>query len=183
MAHLSPNAWHMTALKGGRTKRGVAAIELALLMVLFLMPLTFGVIELSRAVNQYNTVAKAVRDASRYLSNRACPFGGSGAAVLTAAQNLVRYGSTASGGDLIAPGLAGASISVTFYARSGTVTGPPSSTTCEVFAGSGGTGATGLQRYVAVEVTGYTYSMLLAPLVSFGAIGFGPIRATFPRLI
>lgn len=48
--------------------RGGAAIEFAILM-LPLALLTFGVTEFGRALYQFNTVAKSVRDATRYQSN------------------------------------------------------------------------------------------------------------------
>lgn len=47
------------------THRGAAAIELALL-TLPLAALTFGTTEFGRALHQFNTLTKAVRDAARY---------------------------------------------------------------------------------------------------------------------
>ncbi len=49
------------------TARGAAAIELALL-TLPMATLTFGVTEFGRALHQFNTLTKAVRDAARYQS-------------------------------------------------------------------------------------------------------------------
>jgi len=48
-------------------QHGTAAIELGILIVPLLLML-FGVTEFGRAIYQYNTLAKSVRDASRYLS-------------------------------------------------------------------------------------------------------------------
>ena len=48
-------------------QRGVALIELALIIPLLLL-LTFFTTEFGRAVYQYHVLVKAVRDASRYLS-------------------------------------------------------------------------------------------------------------------
>jgi Flp pilus assembly protein TadG len=50
-----------------KNQSGVAAVEMALLLGPLLL-LAFGVTELGRAVYQYNTLAKAVRDGARYLS-------------------------------------------------------------------------------------------------------------------
>ncbi|QOL51767.1 TadE/TadG family type IV pilus assembly protein [Massilia litorea] len=50
-----------------KSQSGVAAVEMALLLGPLLL-LAFGVTELGRAVYQYNTLAKAVRDGARYLS-------------------------------------------------------------------------------------------------------------------
>jgi hypothetical protein len=48
-------------------QRGVATIEFALLVVPLLLML-FGVVEYGRAIYQYNTLAKSVRDATRFLT-------------------------------------------------------------------------------------------------------------------
>src|SRR5205085_7112490 len=48
-------------------QRGAATIEFAVLMFP-LATLTFGVTEAGRALHQYNTLAKSVRDAARYQS-------------------------------------------------------------------------------------------------------------------
>lgn len=51
-----------------KTKQmGAALIELALILPLFLL-LTFITTEFGRAIYQYNTITKSVRDAVRYLS-------------------------------------------------------------------------------------------------------------------
>jgi hypothetical protein len=68
-----------------KKQRGVAAVEFGILII----PLTlmlFGLTEYARAIYQYNTLAKATRDAARYLST-VTP--GSGKAM---AQCLVLYG-------------------------------------------------------------------------------------------
>ena len=56
------------SLKPRTITRGVAAIELALMMSFVLVPLTFGVTELGRAAYQYTTLTKSARDAARYWS-------------------------------------------------------------------------------------------------------------------
>lgn len=50
-----------------RKQAGVAAIEMGLLLP-FLLLFAFGLTELGRAFYQYNTLAKAVRDGARHLS-------------------------------------------------------------------------------------------------------------------
>jgi Flp pilus assembly protein TadG len=50
-----------------RLQRGAAAVEFAL-MLLFLVPLTIGVVETGRALYAYDTLAKSVRSAARYLA-------------------------------------------------------------------------------------------------------------------
>lgn len=53
-----------------RCQRGAALVEFALLMP-FMLILTLSVTEIGRAYYQYNTIAKSVREAARYLSVRA----------------------------------------------------------------------------------------------------------------
>ncbi|MFD2752797.1 TadE/TadG family type IV pilus assembly protein [Comamonas terrae] len=86
-------------------QRGVALTEFALILPLLLI-LTFITTEFGRALYQYNTLTKAVRDASRYLSiqdpNIATndPQG-----LITKAKNLVVFGNVADTGNPLALGL------------------------------------------------------------------------------
>jgi Flp pilus assembly protein TadG len=83
-----------------RGARGVAAVELALLLTPLLVML-FGVTELGRAIYSYNTLAKTVRDAARHLSQH-----GPGDAVIAAeARCLAVYGTTDCTGTVVAIGL------------------------------------------------------------------------------
>lgn len=50
-------------------QRGVAAVELALIMVPMLV-LCFGIVEVGRALYYYNGLVKATRDAARYLTQQ-----------------------------------------------------------------------------------------------------------------
>ena len=50
-----------------KKQNGVALVEFALVLPLLLI-LTFITTEFGRALYQYNTIAKSLRDASRYLS-------------------------------------------------------------------------------------------------------------------
>jgi hypothetical protein len=81
-----------------KRQRGVAAVEFGILII----PLTlmlFGLTEYGRAIYQYNTLVKATRDATRYLTTLAP---GSGWAE---AECLARYGKTVCVGTPLAPGL------------------------------------------------------------------------------
>lgn len=60
----------MTSIARKSGQAGTLAIELALLMVPLVM-LLFGITEFGRALYQYNTVAKGVRDGVRHLSQYA----------------------------------------------------------------------------------------------------------------
>ena len=50
-----------------RRQKGVAIVEFALILP-FLLLLTFITTEFGRAIWEYNTLTKSVRDAARYLS-------------------------------------------------------------------------------------------------------------------
>jgi TadE-like protein len=63
---------HVHCVRGTR-QRGVAAVETALVTSLFLLPLTFGMTELGRAIYQYDALAKSARAAARYLAVRDNP--------------------------------------------------------------------------------------------------------------
>lgn len=85
-------------------QQGAALIELAL-SIPFMIMLSMIVIEFGRALYEYNTVTKSVRDAVRYLSvqmpNTLCAN----------AQNLVVYGTTTTGTQPLAPGLKTSAVS------------------------------------------------------------------------
>ncbi|GAO69973.1 MULTISPECIES: TadE/TadG family type IV pilus assembly protein [Comamonas] len=102
-----------------RLQYGVALIELALSIPLMIM-LSMIVIEFGRALYEYNTVTKSVRDAVRYLTVQLPPAPTS---CPSAATKLVRYGSInpLPADKPLVPGLANAAISCTWQA-SGTVT-------------------------------------------------------------
>ncbi|WP_211166985.1 TadE/TadG family type IV pilus assembly protein [Aromatoleum evansii] len=53
-----------------RRMRGVAAVEFGILLIPLVM-LAFGITEFGRAIYSYNTMAKSVRDAARYLTSKA----------------------------------------------------------------------------------------------------------------
>src|SRR5438105_5883676 len=77
---------------------GVAIVEFALVLPLLLL-LTMTVTEFGRALYQYDILAKAVRDAARYLSVQ------TPGTHTTEARNLVVYGNTAGTGAALALGL------------------------------------------------------------------------------
>ena len=51
-----------------RSRSGAAAVEFALLMIFIVLPLFFGLFEMSRALQQHHIVLKGVRDAARYAA-------------------------------------------------------------------------------------------------------------------
>lgn len=79
-------------------QRGVAVIELALILP-FLLLLTAITTDFGRAIYQYNSITKSVRDAVRYLSMQAPD------SHMNEAKNLVVYGSPDGAGSPLVPGL------------------------------------------------------------------------------
>ncbi|HEU4846404.1 MAG TPA: TadE/TadG family type IV pilus assembly protein [Burkholderiaceae bacterium] len=139
-----------------RKQRGVASVELAFLIIPLLL-LTFGTTEYGRAVYQYNTLAKASRDAARYLSEQA-----PGDAIdLAAAKCLAVYGDPDCTNTVpLAPGLTTAMVSIC------------DSTSCPSTHQNQATGS-GVINLVTVTISGYPFTSLvpfIAPSVTFNDI-------------
>ena len=130
---------------------GIAIVEFALILPLLLV-MTFLVTEFGRAIYQYNTLTKSVRDAARYLSIQTPNT------KLDEARYLVVYGNTTGAGSPLALGLTTAQVTPTWQ-TSGTL--PVIST-------------------VTVEISNYSFQSIFASAfgLSFGTVPFSPIRAT-----
>jgi Flp pilus assembly protein TadG len=87
-----------------RRQRGLAAVEFAIVAPVLLL-LMLAVAEFGRALYQYNTLSKAVRDSARYYSTHA--FVGTTTvedpAAKTYATNLVTYGNGSGAGEPLLP--------------------------------------------------------------------------------
>jgi Flp pilus assembly protein TadG len=88
-------------------QRGVALIELAISIGVLIM-IAFGITEFGRAIYQYNTLAKAVRDAARFLAVR----DPSSPAAIDDARCMAVHGNPSCSGPPLAPGLALGMVSV-----------------------------------------------------------------------
>lgn len=97
-------------------QHGVAAVELALIMVPMLV-LCFGVVEVGRALYYYNGLVKATRSAARYLTMQDLNdiTANAGLAAVGIAKNLAVCGQTAcsSSDPVLVPGLGAAKVTVT----------------------------------------------------------------------
>ena len=135
-----------------KQQSGVALVEFALVLPLLLL-MTFIVVEYSRALYQYNTLTKSVRDAVRYLSVQ------SPGSNITQAKNLVVYGNPAGTGTPLAVGLTTAQVPNPVWAFTGT--GPVINT-------------------VTITITGYTFQSMFPSAFGFnlGNIPYGNISAT-----
>lgn len=137
-----------------RRQRGVAIVEFALILPMLLV-MTFMITEFGRALHQYNTLVKSVRDAARYLSIQTP----NDAVTMLRARNLVVYGDPRGGASPIVPGLALGNVPDPLWAPVGT---SPSI------------------NAVTIRVTGFTFQPMF-PLAfghSFTLPAFSDITAT-----
>jgi Flp pilus assembly protein TadG len=141
-------------------QRGAAAIEFALL-ALPLATLTFGTTEFGRALHQFNTITKSVRDAVRYQST-GTPGNTLAARCLALSGSTTNDGTSCSGSPLV-PGLTLAMIAV-----ADRVSNPATHNLQPT--------GRGVVNLVTVTVSGYPFtSMVPFALSSFT---FGAISAT-----
>ena len=135
-------------------QRGTAIVEFALILPLLLL-LTMITTEFGRAIYQYNTIVKSLRNATRYLSLQTPNT------KITEAKNLVVFGNIAGTGPFLVPGLTVAQVS----------TIPPTWLT---------TGSNPVINTVKITVTGYTFHSMFTTVfgVTFGDITYGDISAT-----
>lgn len=136
-------------------QRGVAAVELALLLTPLVM-MIFGTTELGRAIYSYNTLDKTVRDAARHLSQH----GPGDTVVADEARCLAVYGTDDCTGTAVAPGLTVGMISICDAA---------------LCAGTHANQTTGLGQVnlVTVSIQGYAYTSLVqfvVPSMTFNNI-------------
>ena len=143
-----------------KSMRGAAAVEMALVLVSMLV-LILGVAEFGRALYQYNTLTKAVRDAARYLSQSDTSDASKYDEAKDDAKCLAVYGSLSCASQALAAGLTTDMVSINTINQ---ITEAGASITL-----------------VEVVITGFTFNFFLNPLVFLGggdqSITFGDIRA------
>jgi Flp pilus assembly protein TadG len=138
---------------------GVALVEFALVLPVLLV-LTVATTEIGRALYEYNTLAKAVRNAARYMSMQD-PADANAAPI---ARNLVRFGrpSVDDGAAPVAPGWlneTNAPVTTVDWRTEG---------------------VDPVVNYVIVEVTGYTFTPMVSRLFGLQIGGVGGIA--FPSI-
>lgn len=154
------NAKSTMQLGNKKSMRGAAAVEMALVLVSMFV-LILGVAEFGRALYQYNTLTKAVRDAARHLSQ----FNPHDASKYDEAKDdalcLVVYGSLSCGGEALVADLKTTMVSIKSINET--------------------TGAGVPITLVEVSITGFTFNFFLNPLIFLSgggqSITFGDIRA------
>ena len=136
-----------------RTRQyGVALVEFAFVLPLLLV-LSLAAAELGRAVYRYNTTAKVVRDAVRYLSVQ------TPGSQVAQARNLILYGNVAGTGPLLDPALTAANVPAPTWQTAG---------------------SDPLINTVTIRVSGYEFRPLVANMFGarFATIPFNDISAT-----
>lgn len=133
-------------------QNGTAIVEFALILPLLLL-LTMITTEFGRAIYQYNTIVKSLRQATRYLSLQTPNT------KVTEAKNLVVFGNIADTGEALVPGLTVYNVATPTWQLAGS--NPVINT-------------------VTITVTGYTFRSLFTSVfgVTFGDITYGDINAT-----
>ncbi len=148
-----------------RGMRGAVAVEFALLLIPMLL-LAFGVAEYGRALYQYNTLVKTVRDSARLLSQHNPADAASYTLVLDNARCLAVHGNIGCTGPSLAPGLTTGMVGIT-------------SITTTTAAGTSIT-------LVEVGITGYVFNFVFNPAGLMGnaanTIPFSDIHATMRQL-
>ena len=135
---------------------GSMVVELALLMTV-LLPLAFGITEYGRALYQYNTIAKGVRDGVRHLSQ----YAPGNSDRISEAKCLTVFGNTGCSGAALVDGLVTSMV----------VIEDSSSNAATYQLQSSGRGALNL---VQVRIKGYQFASLVSgyvPNLNFGFIG------------
>lgn len=134
-----------------KRQQGVALIEFALILP-FLLLLLCITVEVGRAIWQYDTLTKAVRDSARYLSTKTP----NDPVAITKARNLIVYGKLEAGGDPLVPGLEEANVPDPKWDPAGSEP---------------------VINAVTIRITGYTFVSMFTGL-PFGNITFNDISAT-----
>jgi Flp pilus assembly protein TadG len=137
-----------------KIQKGVAIVEFALILP-FLLILTFITTEFGRAIWEYNSLTKSVRDAARYLSLQTP----GNAAAMVKARNLAVYGNLSGTGTPLAAGLSTSNVPDPTWQTAG---------------------ANPVINTVTISITGYTFNSMFSTVfgLTMGDITFGNITAT-----
>ena len=139
---------------------GVAAVELALIMVPMLV-LAFGIVEIGRALNYYNGLVKATRTAARYLTTKNLnDTSATKAAAITAARNLAVCGlvSGCTSTNQLVPGLTNPATQVIVNTTNDVPTGVGTVNLVTVTIGGVGNAAVAFQTFLPYVIPNFTFS-------------------------
>jgi Flp pilus assembly protein TadG len=135
-----------------RRQQGSALVEFALVLPLLLI-LSIVITEMGRAYYQYNTLAKSVREAARFLSVR------SPGVDIALAKNIIVYGNPAGGSNVQLAGLSTANIADPIWKAVGTY---PAINT------------------VTITVSNFSFTPIVSSVfgIDLPSVVFSPIKAT-----
>jgi Flp pilus assembly protein TadG len=144
-------------------QRGVAALEFALVAMLVLIPMVLGIWQIATAISEYNTIAKSVRDATRYLTLQ-LPGTRTAAGrclVLYGNVQVAPNGNATCVGDLLLPNLASATVTIC------------EATSCPATHANVPVAGAGPINLVTVTVTDYTYRSWVPSFIADITFGRG----------
>jgi len=155
-----------------KRQRGVAAVEFGILLIPLLM-IAFGTTEFGRAIYQYNTLAKATRDATRFLSRHdstAADY------PVDEARCLVVYGKDCNGSTAV-PLVPGLTTDMVRICDRSNAANCPGESFSAVDTGSG------VINLVKVKISGYQFTSLVPFVTGFTTITFGDIGTTMRQVL
>ena len=153
-------------------QKGVAAVEFGILLIPLIL-IAFGTTEFGRAIYQYNTLAKATRDATRFLSRHdstATDY------PVNDARCLVVYGRLCAG-DSGVPLIPGLTTSMVKICDRNSASSCPGESFSAVDTGSG------VINLVKVKISGYQFTSLVPFVTGFTTITFGDIGTTMRQVL
>lgn len=153
-----------------RSNRGVAAVELALLIIPLVM-MVLAAIDFARAMFVYDQLVKSVRDGARYLSffDPTLP----GEYPVDLVKNRILRGSASGSGPVIVPGLTAGMISICDQTNADAC---PGESFANIDTGSGSI------NLVKVQITGYRFTPVFPGASKLVSVPFDPISATMRQL-
>lgn len=137
-------------------------MELALLLIPLVL-LVFGITELGRAIYQYNTIVKGVRDGTRYLTQ----YEPGNSSRIAEAKCLTVFGNLSCSGTALVPGLTVSLVTVKDRLSDSTYNLQPT--------------GRGVVNLVGVEVSGFGFSSLAPFFIS--NFTFDPIQTTMVQVL
>ncbi|MGH8788557.1 MAG: TadE/TadG family type IV pilus assembly protein [Cupriavidus necator] len=161
-----------------RNRRGVVAVEFALVLVPLLLLVT-GVAEYGRAIYQYNALTKATRDAARFLSQYAPSEPNY---PLAQAKCMAVYGKTTCDGAVLVNGLSTSMVVVCDRVDSSGC-GSKQFASVPIYEGGDSSGPqAGTINLVEVKISGFAYSPIQT-YINVGALAFSDIATVMRQVL